>query len=155
MVFWIAWQAIPIGIDTDSMAQNRKGEPNFLEMNTGFSTLQNRGFTWIFRNKHRLFRLSGTHEVFLQRLGRSYYLELRTRSGNQVEWRRDHSHGSSRTFYFHALGLTLVTLGNAYVPTACIPFAHFPCQELRIKIKHKMHMFFGIIIKYYSQGLSP
>jgi hypothetical protein len=30
-----------------------------------------------------------------------------------------------------------------------------PCQELRIKIKHKMHMFFGIIIKYYSQGLIP
>jgi hypothetical protein len=47
-------------------------------------------------------------------------------SDGRVEWRRSPSHGSSRLLYLHAPGLTLVTLENACVPIACIPFARFP-----------------------------
>jgi hypothetical protein len=66
-------------------------------------------------------------------------------------------HGSSQPFYLHGLGLTLVTHETACIPSACIPsiwkFLSFQKKELRIK--HNIHMSFGIILKYYSQGLKP
>jgi hypothetical protein len=72
--------------------------------------------------------LLGTHKVFLQCLGWSYYSALSTHSGSWVEWRRNPSHGSPWPFYSHALGLTLVTHEIACVPPArvslaCSPFA--------------------------------
>jgi hypothetical protein len=54
-----------------------------------------------------------------------------SRSDSSVEWRSLLHHGSSQPFYFHGLGLTLVTH-----ETACIPsiwkLLVFP-KELRIK----------------------
>jgi hypothetical protein len=48
----------------------------------------------------------------------------------------------------HVPGSTHVTHEAACLPSACVP-----SQELRTK--HIFHMAFGIILKYYSQGLKP
>jgi hypothetical protein len=79
-----------------------------------------------------------------------------SRSDGQVEWRRNPQHGSSQPFYLHAPGLTLVTHATACIPSACVP----SIQKLfvlpkELRIKHIIHMSFGIILKYYSQGPKP
>jgi hypothetical protein len=102
------------------------------------------------RNKHRLFPMvSELHEVSCRgRMG--------SRSGSQVEWRRNPSHGSSWPFYSHAPGLTLVTLGTACVPSACVPSIwKLLVLPKQLRIRHIIHMSFGIILNNYSQGLSP
>jgi hypothetical protein len=48
----------------------------------------------------------------------------------------------------YAPGSTHVTHEAACIPSACVP-----PQELRTK--HRFHMVFGIILKYFSQGLKP
>jgi hypothetical protein len=53
-------------------------------------------------------------------------------------------------------GLTLVTHATACIPSACVPSIQklfFLPKEVRIK--HIIHMSFGIILKYYSQGPKP
>jgi hypothetical protein len=86
----------------------------------------------IIQNNHRIFQLSGTHEVFFAEVGLIVLLRACTRSASRVEWRRIPPHDSSWSFYLHAPGLTFVTLGTACVPSTCIPFACFPFPKLRI-----------------------
>jgi hypothetical protein len=86
---------------------------------------------WIARNKHRLFALDRYSTVFLrqktQLTASEMNQDIQQRSypfhaqGFGSEWRREPILGSFQGFYLHALGLTLVTLG-----TACIPSVHFP-----------------------------
>jgi hypothetical protein len=77
-------------------------------------------------------------------------------SDGRVEWGRNPQHDSSQPFYLHVPGLTLVTHATGCVPLASVPSVWnllFLPKELRIK--HIIHMSFGIILKYYSQDLSP
>jgi hypothetical protein len=74
----------------------------------------------------------------------------------QVEWRRNPQHGSSQPFYLHAPRLTLVTHETACIPSACVPsIRKLFVLSKELRIKHIIHMFFGIILKYYSQGPKP
>jgi hypothetical protein len=54
-------------------------------------------------------------------------------------------------------GLTLVTHATACVPATCVPppFGNHMSFQKGLRLKHIMHFSFGIILKYYSQGLSP
>ena len=99
------------------------------------------------------FWFRGCTRVSLQESGWSYYPGIYTHSGNQVEWRRNPSHGSPWPFYSHASGLTLVTHGTACVPPARITLVCPPLPKPRIK--HKMHMSFWNNIKILFPGLSP
>jgi hypothetical protein len=69
-----------------------------------------------------------------------------------------HHHGSSQPFYFHGLGLTLVTHETACLPSACIPptiwKSHVIPKELRIKT-YNSHVFWNNILILFPKDLSP
>jgi hypothetical protein len=128
------------------MAQNREGEPSFSE------TEGVHGFS----ETHRLFQLSGNARGILAEVGsvllfRAPYT-LRQSGGMEegpLSW-------LISAILFACTRVDTCHPWNCMRSISMHPLCTFsPCQELRIKIKHKMHMFFGIIIKYYSQGLSP
>jgi hypothetical protein len=133
------------GIDiphTGSICSDR-GCLDFLENNIGY-----------LQNQHRLFpppTVSELHKVFC----RGWMGSL---SDSPIAWRRIPHHRSSQPFYLHGLGLILFTHETTCLPLACVPLtiwkSHVIPKELRIK-KHIIHMSFGIILKYYSQGLKP
>jgi len=78
-------------------------------------------------------------------------------SGNPwVPWRRNPQHSSSWPFISWPW-LTLVTHATARVPTTCVPSTiwKYMSYQQGLRLQHIMHFSFGIILKYYSQGLSP
>jgi hypothetical protein len=75
---------------------------------------------------------------------------------SRVEWRKNPQHGSSQPFYLHVHGLKFVTHATACIPSTCFPsiWKLFVLPK-ELRIKHIIHMSFGIILKYYSQGPKP
>jgi hypothetical protein len=60
------------------------------------------------------------------------------------------------SLYLHGPGLTFVTHATACVPSACVPSIwKLLVLPKELRIRHIIHMSFGIILNYYSQGLSP
>jgi hypothetical protein len=96
----------------------------------------------ILEQTHAFLPVQRMHEGISAGIGRF------TLRQSRVEWRKNPQHDSSQRFYLHALGLTFFTHATACIPSIQKLFV-LP-KELRIK--HIIHMSFGIILKYYSQG---
>jgi hypothetical protein len=74
----------------------------------------------------------------------------------ESKWRREPPTQLIATFIAWS-GLTLSPMHlHAFWQRACLPpFGNHMSFQKGLRLKHIMHFSFGIILKYYSQGLSP
>jgi hypothetical protein len=102
------------------------------------------------QNNHRYtpFWFRGCTRVSLQKSDQFTFWQSKGRMEEEEPFSR-----LTLAVYFHASGLTLVTLGTACVPPAHITLVRPPLPKPRIK--HKMHMYFWSNIKILFPGLSP
>ena len=106
----------------------------FLEIDTGYP-----------RNQHRLFfSISELHKVSCRGRMECTVQKIGSNGGEPPS-------RLISALYLHGPGLTFFTHATACVPSIWKLFV-LP-KELRIR--HIIHMSFGIILNYYSQGLSP
>jgi hypothetical protein len=113
-------------------------------------TVQNRGVL-ASQNNTAFSPFQKMHEGFSCR-GQTVHLQ-----DSQGRMEEEPPNTARLSLLLHAPGLTLVTHATACVPSACVPPTIWKSHVLPkgLRLKHIMHISFGIILKYYSQGLSP